>query len=99
MVKEMQSAVTSGVMEMDKFIAEVRNSVEDVGRISTKLTVIINQVQALSPRFEDVNVAMAHLGEEMQQTKDSLHETFFAINQLNEAAKDLQEEVSRFQVD
>ena len=99
MVKEMQSAVTSGVMEMDKFIAEVRNSVEDVGRISTKLTVIINQVQALSPRFEEVNVAMTNLGEEMQQTKDSLHETFFAINQLNEAAKGLQEEVSRFQVD
>lgn len=98
MVKEMQSAVSSGVMEMDKFIAEVRNNAEDVRKISTKLTLIINQVQALSPRFEEVNVAMTNLGEEMEQTKDSLHETFFAIGQLHEAAKGLQDEVSRFQV-
>jgi methyl-accepting chemotaxis protein len=98
MVKEMQSAVASGVMEMDKFIAEVRHSVEDVGKISAKLTVIIKQVQALSPSFEEVNVAMTNLSEETQETKTSLHETYFAIEQLNEAAKDLQDQVSRFKV-
>ncbi len=99
MVKEMQSAVSSGVMEMDKFISEVRHSVEDVGKISVKLASIIKQVQALSPSFEQVNVAMAHLSEETQETKTSLHETFAAIEQLNEAAKGLQDEVSRFKVD
>lgn len=112
MVQEMQSAVSSGIMEMDKFIAEVRHSAEDVGKISMQLTLIIDQVQALSPNFDEVNVAMGHqskhaqeinkammhLSEEMQQTKDSLHETYSAIEQLNDAARDLQEEVLRFKV-
>lgn len=112
MVKEMQSAVSAGVMEMDKFIAEVRHSAEDVENISMQLTRIIEQVQALSPRFEDVNVAMGHqskhaqeinnamanLSEEIQQTTNSLRESFLAIEQLNEAAKGLQDEVSRFKV-
>jgi len=113
MVQEMQSAVSAGVMEMDKFIAEVRHSAEDVEKISLQLTRIIEQVQALSPRFEDVNEAMGHqsdhahgindamtnLSEEMQQTMDSLRESFLAIGQLNDAARGLQEEVSRFKVD
>ena len=112
MVQEMQSAVSSGVMEMDKFIAEVKRSAEDVGKISAQLTKIIEQVQALSPSFEDVNVAVGHqstnarkinsamvnLSEELQQTTDSLRETYTAIEQLNEAAKGLQDEVSRFKV-
>jgi methyl-accepting chemotaxis protein len=112
MVHEMQSAVSAGVMEMDKFIAEVRRSAEDVEKISTQLTRIIEQVQALTPNFEEVNVAvvhqsanaqeinkaMMHLNEEMQQTRDSLHETYSTIEQLNKTASGLQEEVSRFRV-
>ena len=50
----MQAAVTAGVMEMDRFIAEVRQSVENVGNISVQLSGIIEQVQAISPRFEEV---------------------------------------------
>ena len=112
MVQEMQSAVSAGVMEMDKFIGEVKRSAEDVGRISTQLAKIIEQVQALSPSFENVNVAMAqqsnnateintaivNLSEEMQQTMESLHESYSAIEQLNEAARGLQDEVGRFKV-
>ena len=112
MVQEMQSAVSAGVMEMDKFIAEVNRSVEDVGRISGQLARIIEQVQALSPEFENVNVAMgrqsenaqkinesmARLSEEMKETMDSLRETYAAIEQLNEAARGLQEEVSKFKL-
>ncbi len=112
MVHEMQSAVSSGVMEMDKFIADVRQSAEDVSNISTHLTRVIEQVQALSPNFDEVNEAMGHqsehvqkinsamqnLSEEMQETKSSLKETYSAIGQLNEAAMKLQGEVSRFKV-
>ena len=113
MVQEMQSAVSAGVMEMDKFMAEVNRSAEDVGRISAQLARIIEQVQTLSPNFENVNVAMgqqsenaqkinqsmARLSEEMQETMDSLRETYAAIEQLNEAARGLQDEVSKFKVD
>lgn len=113
MVKEMQTAVSAGVVEMEKFIAEVRNSTNDVEKISVQLTKIIEQVQTLSPRFEDVHDAigfqaenayqlsanMTHLGDEMQQTTTSLKESFAAIEQLNEAARDLQAQVSRFKTD
>jgi methyl-accepting chemotaxis protein WspA len=112
MVQEMQSAVSAGVMEMDKFIAEVNRSAEDVGRISVQLARIIEQVQALSPDFENVNVAMGRqsenaqkinssitsLSEEIQMVTESLHESFSAIEQLNDAARGLQNQVSRFKV-
>ncbi len=112
MVAGMQSAVSAGVMEMDKFIAEVKLSVEDVGKISGQLARIIQQVQTLSPSFDDVNVAMGHqsenaskvngavarLSDEIRTTAESLKETFQAIEQLNEAARGLQQEVSHFSV-
>ena len=112
MVAGMQSAVSAGVMEMDKFIADVKQSVEDVGKISGQLGRIIEQVQALSPSFDEVNVAMGYqsenankanhavagLSEEIRSTAESLRETFSAIEQLNEAARGLQQEVSHFRV-
>ncbi len=98
MVKEMQTAVISGVMEMDKFISEVRNNSEDVRRISGKLTLIIQEVQALSPRFDEVNSVMAELAAESQETRASLHETYSAIQQLNEAAQDLKKAMTRFKM-
>ena len=112
MVQEMQAAVSAGVMGMDKFIAEVRHSAADVEKISTQLTRIIEQVQTLAPSFEDVteamqfqsdnaqqiNTSMLLLSAEVQQTKESLHETYAAIGQLNDAARGLQEEVAHFKV-
>ncbi|RLC19253.1 MAG: methyl-accepting chemotaxis protein [Deltaproteobacteria bacterium] len=112
MVQEMQSAVSAGVMEMDAFITEVQRSAENVGKISMQLSRIIEQVKALSPSFEGVNESMQfqaqnaqqinssmlNLSEEMQQTVDSLRESFMAIEQLNDAASGLQDEVSRFRV-
>lgn len=112
MVKEMQTAVSTGVTEMDTFILAVQQNAEDVERISQKLSRIIEQVQALSPRFESVNTAMNHqsdqtqaidvamqqLNEEMRQTLQSLQESFLAIAQLNEAAQGLQTEMLRFKV-
>ena len=98
MVQKMQASVASGVAEMDTFMANVRQNVDDVVRISAEMTMIITQVQALSPRFDEVNAAITNLSEEMQQTKDSLHETHFAVTQLNGVARGLQEEVSRFTV-
>src|SRR3979409_1551642 len=41
MVKEMQSAVSAGVMGMDKFSEEVRRGVEVVGQVSEELAQII----------------------------------------------------------
>lgn len=112
MVKEMQAAVASGVGEMSRFIAQVRHSADDAQRISSQLTRIIDQVQTLFPSFEQVNVGMgrhsqytqtinesvSRLSEEMNETKEALHETFAAIQQLNDAAYGLRDQVSRFRV-
>lgn len=112
MVREMQAAVVSGVMEMDKFIAQVHHHTEDVGKTSAQLSQIIVQVQTLTPSFDLVNQsmkhqaenaekireAMMHLSEEMQEMKEALHENYSAISQLNEAARDLQDEVAHFTI-
>ena len=113
MVKEMQSAVSAGVMGMDKFSEEVRRGVDVVGQVSTQLTQIIEQVQTLTPGFETVNEgmqsqslgaqqiseALAQLGEAAQQTVESLRQSNLAIEQLNDATSGLQQGVSRFKVE
>ena len=58
MVGDMQSSVSSGVMEMDKFSVEVNQSVEDVVQVSGQVAQIMQQVQELPPRFERVNQGM-----------------------------------------
>lgn len=112
MVKEMQSAVSAGVMSVDKFSREVRQSVEDVRKIGLQLAQIIEQVQALSPRFESVQQgmhfqsegaeqikqAMVQLSESAQQTVESLRQSNAAIDRLNDAAHGLQNGVSKFKV-
>ena len=50
MVKEIQSAVSAGVMGMDKFSEEVRRGMQDVQQVGGQLSQIIQQVQALAPR-------------------------------------------------
>ncbi|MFL9450393.1 MULTISPECIES: methyl-accepting chemotaxis protein [Nostocales] len=112
MVKQMQSSVSSGVMEMDKFAKEVEQSVEDVASISKQMAQIIEQVQELTPRFEAVNSgmeaqsqgaqqisdAMIQLSNTSTQTTDSLREINNAIHQLNQVAQGLRHEMSRFKV-
>ena len=56
MVKEMQSAVSAGVMGMDKFSEEVRRGVDDVRQVGTQLAQIIQQVQALTPPRQRLEV-------------------------------------------
>ena len=113
MVKEMQSAVSAGVMGMDKFSEEVRRGVNEIRQVSTQLAQIIHQVQTLTPRFQNVNEGMhaqatgaqqisetlSQLGEAAQQTAESLRHSNLAIEQLNDAARGLQTSVSRFKLE
>ena len=112
MVKEMQSAVTAGVMGMDKFSEEVRRGVDEISHVSTHLAQIIHQVQTLTPRFQAVNEGMhaqatgaqqisetlTQLSEAAQQTAESLRQSNMAIEQLNGAARGLQTSVARFKL-
>ncbi|MBD2292698.1 methyl-accepting chemotaxis protein [Anabaena sphaerica FACHB-251] len=112
MVKQMQSSVSTGVMEMDKFAAEVGKSVEDVASISSQIGQIIEQVQELTPRYETVSQgmeaqsqgaiqisdAMSQLSSNSVQTAASLREINQAITKLNQVAQGLRQEMSRFKV-
>jgi methyl-accepting chemotaxis protein WspA len=113
MVKEMQSSVSTGVMEMDRFTQQVGNNVDRVGKIGGQIATTIEQMQSLTPRFEEVShsmqqqfegaqqisTAIAQLSETSQQTVQSLQETNLAVNQLDDAAQGLQEVVSQFKVE
>lgn len=112
MVKEMQSAVSSGVMEMDKFSDEVRHGVREGETISEQFEKIIKEVQELPPIFNNViegmeqqsggaqqiSESMVQLSDAARQTADSVREFNEATVQLNNATQVLQKEVSIFKV-
>jgi methyl-accepting chemotaxis protein len=111
-VREMQSSVASGVMEMDRFAEQVRKGVGEVAGVGDELTRIIDQVRNLGPEFgtveqwmqnqsqgaEQISEAMGQLSQAAEQTKESLHEFKQATEQLNQAVQGLQSEVSRFKI-
>lgn len=112
MVKEMQSAVSSGVMEMDKFTQEVGRSVTDVGNVSDQLGQIIHRVQTLTPQFDavsqgmntqaqgaqQISEAMEQLSETSSQTVLSLQDINNAIAQLTDVTQNLHNAIARFQI-
>jgi len=111
-VKEIQSAVSAGVMGMDKFSEEVRRGIQDVHHVGSELSQIIQQVQALAPRVESVNEgmqaqatgaeqisqALTQLSEAAQQTVESLRHSAGAVDGLMEVSVGLHASVSRFKL-
>ncbi len=109
MVKEIQSAVSAGVMGMDKFSEEVRRGMDDVHQVGSQLSQINAQVQALVPRFETANEgmqaqatgaeqiteALLQLTDAAQQTVESLRQSTLAIDDLNQVSTTLRSRVSR----
>ena len=112
MVREIQSAVSAGVMGMDKFSEEVRRGIGEMAQMGDQLSQIIQQVQALAPRIqmvnegmqaqstgaEQINQALVQLSEASSQTVDSLRQAGAAIDELNQVANNLRVGVSRFKV-
>jgi methyl-accepting chemotaxis protein WspA len=112
MVREIQSAVSAGVMGMDKFSEEVRRGMFEVTQVGEQLSQIIYQVQALAPRVlmvnegmqaqatgaEQINQALVQLGDASSQTVESLRQASFAIDELSQVAVGLRSGVSRFKV-
>jgi len=112
MVKEMQYAVSAGVMEMDKFSEQVRAGVSEIGVVSSKLGEIIEAVEGISGRFgqvtegvraqsqgaEQIREAMVRLADGASRTAGALDEFNDATVHLRQAVGDLKEEVSRFTI-
>ena len=112
MVKDIQAAVSAGVMGMDKFSEDVRSGIQEVRQVGDQLSQVIQQVQAQAPQFQAVNEgmqaqstsaeqiteALVHLGEAVQQTVEGLRESSQIIDDLNDAASGMHTGVSRFHV-
>jgi methyl-accepting chemotaxis protein len=112
MVKEIQSAVSAGVMGVDKFSEEVRRGMQEVQQVGGQLSQIIQQVQSVTPRFEAVNEgmqaqatgaeqisqALTQLSEAAQQTVEFLRQSGQAIDGLNQVSSGLRSSVSRFKL-
>ncbi|HEY4177782.1 MAG TPA: methyl-accepting chemotaxis protein [Kofleriaceae bacterium] len=111
-VKQMQGAVSAGVMEMDKFTEDVRKGVGTVEGIGAQLEQIIGSVQNLTQSFESVaeamraqsqgavqiNDAMVQLTQGARQTSSSLKEFDNATTHLRDAVQELKQEISHFKV-
>jgi methyl-accepting chemotaxis protein WspA len=112
LVKEIQSAVTAGVMGMDKFSEEVRRGVSEVEKVAGQLAQIIQNVQAITPRIgsvsegmqaqstgaEQISQALTQLGEAARQTAESLVQSNETVHRLDEAARGLRTGIERFKV-
>ncbi|MFC3127476.1 methyl-accepting chemotaxis protein [Pseudoroseomonas globiformis] len=112
MVKDIQSAVSAGVMGMDKFSEEVRRGVLEIQQVGGQLSTIIEQVQGLAPRVESVNEgmqaqalgagqisdALAQLSDAVAQTVESLQQSSLAIDDLNQVSAGLRGSITRFRL-
>ncbi len=109
MVNEMVSAVSAGVMGVDKFTEEIHTGVGQASTVSEQLSKIIEQVQQQTSSFETVNQGMQaqtlgaeqinesinQLSESAQQATESIRQFHRAIEQLNNAAKEMQSAVAK----
>lgn len=112
MVQDMQSSVSTGVMEMDKFKQDIDQGVNEVQTISQQVGTVIEQIQMLPPQFDTVSqgmeaqsqgaqqirAAMEQLNDTSQQTIDAMQESNQSIVLLNQVVQSLQNEISRFKV-
>ena len=101
MVRQMQSAVSTGVMEMDKFTEQVRHGVRAVAQVNGQLGQILEQVQELSGRIESVSEGMrsqsqgaAQISDAMTQLTDGARQTAASLREFNSATEGLRDVVS-----
>jgi len=101
MVKQMQAAVSAGVMEIDRFAEEVRSGVASVADVGGQFGQIITQVKTLSERFDAVSHGMRsqslgaqQIGDAMGQLTDGARQTSTALREFNSATESLRDAVA-----
>jgi methyl-accepting chemotaxis protein WspA len=112
MVRQMQDAVSAGVMQMDKFADEVRSGVGQVTTINQMTYEIITEVQNLSDRFklvnegmrnqsvgaEQINEAMGQIADGARRSAQSVQEFERATTHLRGSVEGLNQEISQFKI-
>jgi methyl-accepting chemotaxis protein WspA len=99
-IRQMQDAVSAGVMEMDKFSGEVRAGVKTVAEISGQTGQIIEEVKGLSSRFQSVAEGMSNqslgaqqISEAMGQVAGGAQQSQAALQEFNKATAHLRQSV------
>jgi methyl-accepting chemotaxis protein len=72
MVRDMQAAVASGTMEMDRFRNEVSGRIGEVAEVSEKLGRIIEPVQSVTRALETVHEGMQAQSQGARQIRDAM---------------------------
>jgi methyl-accepting chemotaxis protein len=101
-VRQMQGAVSGGVMEMDRFSDQVRRGVDTVAQVGQRLTQVIDRVGAVEGRFGEVTEGMhsqVQGAEQIRQSMDSLAQNAArareATREFAEASSTLQDSLSQ----
>ena len=101
-VRQMQGAVSGGVMEMDRFSEQVRRGVDTVGQVGQRLTQVIDRVGAVEGRFGEVTQGMQSQvqgAEQIRQSMDALAQNASrareATREFAEASASLQESLTQ----
>lgn len=97
MVREMQSAVGAGVMEMDRFSEKVRRGVDEVVASSRQMASIIEEVESNTDRFRTVSTGMgsqsqgaATISASMSALADAAKRTVASAEEFGRTAEELQ---------
>lgn len=112
MVRQMQDAVSAGVMQMDKFADEVRSGVGQVTTINQMTYEIITEVTTLSSRFQlvaegmknqaagahQINDAMGQIADSTKRNAQSVQEFERATAHLRASVEGLNQEISQFKI-
>jgi methyl-accepting chemotaxis protein WspA len=112
LINSMQTAVSLGVAEMDKFMRDVSSGVNELAGVNERIELIVTQVQDLAPRFGDVadsmtqqiqgvdhiNESVVRLTQGAKQIEDSLTEFINVTSELKQEAEALKNQISNFKL-
>jgi len=90
-VRQMQGAVSGGVMEMDRFSEQVRRGVDTVGQVGQRLTQVIDRVGAVEGRFGEVTQGMQSQVQGAEQIRQSMDALAQNAGRAREATREFAE--------
>jgi methyl-accepting chemotaxis protein WspA len=105
-VGEMQLGVSAGVMEMDRYHAQVRRGVSRVDAISVQLGEVIDSVEGLLQVLEQVGSGMTaqregadQIREAMSSLKEAVASNYDSAREAHQASESLRDSIRRLQDD
>ena len=96
-VLQMQSSVNAGVMEMDRFSANMRLNSETIVETAKKLSLTISNIESIDPQFGNISQMIGELSsvaikitqtiETLTRESEAIGKTLTRINALNASAE------------